>query len=376
MEKGTEYACWLHNIPGIGNKTIRKLVEYAGGEEAAYRLSQKEAQNILPPGKLSTFCKWQCEKEPAEVYENLINRKIQFVPWFSKQFPEKLREIPDSPYAVYLRGNGTIQGAGKVAVIGARSCSAYGARMAEFIGKELAEAGVVVVSGLARGIDGIGQRAAIKAGGCTVGVLGNGVDVYYPKENGRLYEECMEQGILLSEYAPGTAPKTWHFPARNRIISGLSDLVIVVEAREKSGTFITVDMALEQGREVVVVPGRFTDDLSRGCNRLIGQGAQIFTSMEEVLQYLPVCIKKQNEKGTDKEEKEENSNIEGREELEEKVYTLCDYYPRSLTEIYEELLRDERYRHIKMTQMLRAVVNLQIQGSIIEKGKNYYYRRN
>lgn len=167
-----------------------------------------------------------------------------------------------------------------VAVIGARECSEYGRYVAEELGQYLGRAGIQVISGMARGIDGISQQAALSAGGTSYGVLGCGVDICYPAQNRRLYEELLEKGGLLSTYAPGTKPLPQHFPPRNRIVSGLSDALIVIEARQKSGTLITVDMALEQGRDVYVVPGRLTDRLSDGCNHLLTQGAGVFLSPE------------------------------------------------------------------------------------------------
>ncbi len=155
--------------------------------------------------------------------------------------------------------------------------------MAGQLGTALAKAQIQVISGMARGIDGIGQRAVVEAGGSTFAVLGCGVDVIYPSENRRLYERIMERGGILSEYSPGTMPKARLFPCRNRLISGLSEAIVVIEAREKSGTMITVDMALEQGKDVYAFPGRLVDGLSSGCNRLIKQGAGVILSVEEFI---------------------------------------------------------------------------------------------
>jgi DNA processing protein len=168
-----------------------------------------------------------------------------------------------------------------VALIGARKCSGYGAAMAKLLGQVLAERGIAVVSGMARGVDGIGQKAACEAGGVTFAVLGCGVDVIYPAENKELYRQILTCGGIISEYIPGTAARPSLFPPRNRIISGLADVVVVVEAGEKSGTMITVDMALEQGREVYALPGRLVDRLSSGCNQLIKHGAGMVLSLEE-----------------------------------------------------------------------------------------------
>lgn len=371
IEERLCYACWIHAIPGMGNKTMRKLAEYAGGEKAAYSLPEKEIEAILTPRQAEAFRKCKRETEPERFYEIICEKGIVFAPWFSEHYPKQLLQIPDAPYAVYMVGRPIPENLRLVAVIGARNCSGYGERMAKQIGRELAERDVGLVSGLAKGVDGIGQWAAIEAGGYTVGVPGCGVDVCYPRENRRLYERCSEQGLLLSEYMPGTKPEAWHFPARNRLISGLSDAVIVVEAREKSGTLITVDMALEQGREVFAVPGRLTDPFSAGCNGLIGQGAQLFTSVEEVL----------NSFGTDwcravREQPKQEKGVEDNSGVASKIFELCDYYPKSVMEIYDELRKESGYQDILMQQVIEVLLDLTISGQISEKGQNYYYRRN
>lgn len=201
-------------------------------------------------------------------------------------YPARLKEIPGPPGELYVMGSLPGEDRAAVAVIGARDCSEYGRQVAARLGRMLGKNGIQVVSGMARGIDGIAQEAAVEVGGSSFAVLGSGVDICYPTQNRRLYEKLKTAGGILSEYPPGTPVKAWHFPPRNRIVSGLADAVIVVEAREKSGTLITVDMALEQGREVYAVPGRLTDGLSAGCNRLLKLGAGILVDPEEFLEEL------------------------------------------------------------------------------------------
>lgn len=201
-----------------------------------------------------------------------------------EEFPEKLRQIKNPPEGIYVRGQLPAEDKPTVAIIGARRCSTYGREMAEWFAGELAAAGVQVVSGMAAGVDGIAQRASLRAGGRSFGVLGCGTDICYPTDNRDLYETLQKRGGILSEYAPGTPPDAFHFPMRNRIISGISDAVLVVEAKERSGTLITVDFALEQGREVFVLPGRITDNLSAGCNRLLRQGAGIALSPKDIME--------------------------------------------------------------------------------------------
>jgi DNA processing protein len=201
------------------------------------------------------------------------------------RLPPLLRAIYDPPRRLYVRGRADedVLGRPAVAVVGARACSSYGAQVARRLGRELAAAGLVVVSGLARGIDGEAHRGALEAGGLTVAVLGCGIDRDYPAAHAELARRIRERGLVVSEYEPGVEPAPWRFPARNRIIAGLSAATVVVEARERSGALITADLALEEGRDVLAVPGEITSSLSAGTNALLKLGAAPCTSAEDVL---------------------------------------------------------------------------------------------
>ena len=192
-----------------------------------------------------------------------------------RDLPELLQQIHDPPRSLFLRGapDPEILARPAVAIVGARACSPYGAQVARMLGRELAAAGLVVVSGLARGIDGEAHRGALDAGGVTVAVLGCGIDRDYPAAHSELARRICERGLVVSEYEPGVEPAPWRFPARNRIIAGLTAVTVIVEARERSGALITADFALEDGREVLAVPGEITGTLSTGTNRLLRQGA-------------------------------------------------------------------------------------------------------
>lgn len=226
------------------------------------------------------------EKKREDLNPDMQKKGLRYVAREDAEFPARLLCIPQPPKGLYVIGDFPREDLPSVAIIGARDCSLYGENVARILGKRLGEKGIQVISGMARGIDGIGQEAALLAGGRSFGVLGCGVDICYPKSNLRLYERLKVQGGLISEFPPGTMPRAQHFPSRNRIVSGLSDIVVVVQARVKSGTLITVDMALDQGREVYVVPGRITDALSAGCNRLMKMGAGILLDTEEFLEEL------------------------------------------------------------------------------------------
>ena len=206
------------------------------------------------------------------------------------QFPPRLRLIHDPPPGLFMRASEPLDLGHRptVAIVGARACSSYGGQVARLVGRELAAAGLVVVSGLARGVDGEAHRGALEAGGATVGVLGCGVDRDYPAAHASLARGICEHGLVVSEYAPGVEPAPWRFPARNRIVAGLAAATVVVEAREGSGALITADFALEAGREVFAVPGEITSSLSAGTNALLRLGATPLTRVSDVLEPLGI----------------------------------------------------------------------------------------
>ena len=320
MENQKIYLAWLYTIPGIGGKTIQKLIQEVSTcsqnlpvEETArriYQLPTERLEALLSPSQLHAFLAARKSQRPYKQWEELNRRGITLLPLQEDTYPPALKNIPDPPAALFVKGSLPVPSLPPIAVIGARLCSDYGRYEARQFGIALARAGVQIISGMALGIDGIAQANALEAGGKTFAVLGCGVDVCYPPENKSLYDAIPSQGGLLSEYKPGTAPRSILFPQRNRIISGLSDLILVIEARQKSGTFITVDQALEQGKEVYALPGRICDRLSDGCNDLIRQGAGIATSPEDLLRDLYEIRKKKSatEEGTSSPRKETKTN--------------------------------------------------------------------
>ncbi len=281
-----ECAYFLAALPGMGSRRIHRMLEWCGNAANVYEAPEQVWRQVITAKHYVSVQEMRRTWDLQGNYQRLQEQGIGFVLEQEAAYPQRLKQIPDPPYGIFYRGALPAENIPSVAVIGARSCSEYGMYVAMELGRRLGEAGVQVISGLARGIDGISQLGAMEAGGRSFGILGSGVDVCYPRENQRIYDRLLYQGGILSEYAPGTSARPQNFPPRNRIVSGLSDAVIVVEAREQSGTLITVDMALEQGREVYVVPGRLTDALSTGCNRLLKQGAEILWSIPEFLQEL------------------------------------------------------------------------------------------
>jgi DNA processing protein len=217
--------------------------------------------------------------------ERLSAAGHRFLPRSSPGFPPLLRAIHDPPPGLFLRGSAEADLLSRpaVAVVGARACSGYGASVARSLARDLAGAGLVVVSGLARGIDAEAHRGALEAAGATVAVLGCGIDRDYPAAHAELARRVADSGLIVSEYAPGVEPAPWRFPARNRIVAGLCAATVAVEARERSGALITTDLALEEGREVFAVPGEITSALSAGTNALLKLGATPLTSAGDVL---------------------------------------------------------------------------------------------
>ena len=225
----------------------------------------------------------------AEGYRAALGAQdLRFVGRSERSYPRLLRELHDPPPGLFLRGAGGVEllSAPAVAIVGARSCSSYGGQVARLLGRELAAAGLVIVSGLARGVDGEAHRGALEAGGVTLAVLGCGIDRDYPAAHTHLARGICGTGLVVSEYAPRVEPAPWRFPARNRVIAGLCLATVIVEARERSGALITADFALEAGREVFAVPGEITSGLSKGTNALLRFGATPLTSTADVLEAL------------------------------------------------------------------------------------------
>ena len=298
--------------------------------------------------------------------------KIKYTFCNANDFPAKLLTIPDPPFGLFYRGELPDSVTPAVAVIGARKCSEYGHCMAKKLAQGLGKRGVNIISGMAIGIDGISQRAALEVGAHSYGVLGCGVDVVYPKSNQPLYERLIACGGVLSEYPVGTEPKPRLFPPRNRIISALSDVVLVVEAREKSGTLITVDMALEQGREVYVVPGRCTDNLSCGCNMLLRQGASAALCAEDIISDMgwdKLLTDTQDEKN---EGVSSYINTKDLTPLSRAICGLLDVLPVTQDTIIM-LLREQGFTET-VANVCKELVELELSGMIERAGGQYKLR--
>lgn len=294
------YLFWLSGLPGIGLRTLQKLMGHFGSAEAVYRASCRELGKAagLPAACRERILSRDGRCRAQREWEELREKEIRYLSFYNEEYPPRLKALSDPPKHLYIRGGLPEASRHSVGIIGARDCTIYGRDMARLFGYRLAEAGVQIISGMARGIDGWAHQGALESGGSTYAVLGCGVDICYPSVHKRLYDSILRRGGILSELPAGTGARAGFFPMRNRIISGLSDGVLIVEAREKSGSLITADAALEQGRDVFVIPGRIGDELSVGCNRLIRQGAVPVLSPSDILEYygIPEQVISENEK--------------------------------------------------------------------------------
>lgn len=289
-----------------------------------------------------------------------MKKQMRYVKRAQEEYPSRLRELEGMPEGLYTEGLLPEEGRPAAAIVGARLCSPYGRAQAYRFARALAEAGVQIISGLARGVDGWAHQGALEGGGDTWAVLGCGLDVCYPRENRKLYEAIRQRGGLISEYPPGTPPLGRQFPARNRIISGLADLVLVVEAREKSGSLITADFALEQGKTVYAVPGRLGDALSGGCNRLIAQGAGLAESPGVLLEELGLASAAS--KG---EDEKINFGLARRKDM---VYSCLSLVPKHVSCIAREA-------GVSAAQAGTELLELKLMGLVRETARNYFVRK-
>lgn len=291
---------WLSDIPGLGPKGREELdvifadetdIFLSSGEEIYTRIkayTREHGKRALTDKVVGLLADTGRRMASMKEYEGLADAGVRFISRYDPMYPKRLEGIYDPPHQLFVKGG--LPGDGRVAVgiVGARNCTVYGRDMARLFGYRLARAGIDVISGMAAGVDGWAHRGALEAGGRTYAVLGCGVGVCYPESNRNIYEGIPQNGGLISEYPVRYKPLASNFPARNRIISGLSDGILIVEARLRSGSLITADAALDQGKDVFVIPGRIGDELSIGCNRLIRQGAIPVLTPDDILEYYNV----------------------------------------------------------------------------------------
>ena len=286
------YWIGLKAVPGIGNVAFRRLLERFDTPEAALKASPVSFSGIkgMAPAVIDGIKNGEWRRFAEEECRRLETSSARLVTYISSDYPKSLFEIPDPPPFLYVKGE-LRSSELSIAIVGSRRATSYGLMTTGKLAEGLAGHGVCVVSGMARGVDTAAHKGALQAGGRSIGVLGCGVDNVYPPENRMLFEEMADKGCLVSEFPLGTLPLAENFPRRNRIISGLSSGVLVVEAAEKSGSLITAQYALEHGRDVFAVPGNISFATSRGCNRLIKQGAKLVDCVEDILEELPERVR-------------------------------------------------------------------------------------
>ncbi len=365
------YWYWLCNLFGIGRLTISKLLEEYETPDNVYNEDDDIVMSLISSGRrynitLSDYVNSKNVDNIIYSYERLNENGITFIHRESSLYPEKLRNIPDAPYGLYLKGTMPDSDKPGIAIIGSRNSTHYGREMARCFGRELARNGITIISGLARGIDGMGHRGAVEAGGYTLGVLGGGIDVVYPQENYDLFIEMEKSGGIISESNMGIRPVPGLFPHRNRIISGMADGILVVEAKEKSGTFITVDQGLEQGKEIFALPGRILDENSKGCNNLIKMGAHLVTDVSDILEIL-------GEMGFSDGEKSDMENrifnIDDVKNLlaptEKMVYSVLSVEPKFIDDIIAEVM-------LAPGEVCMYLNRMEIMGIVFEPTRNFY----
>lgn len=381
------YWYWLASLNEFTIKGIEKILDEFTHPKEFFTASSKTIVSFLKDNikKADIIITSRNEENIIKNYNKMCTSGIHFITAKDSEFPDKLKNIYSSPYWLFYIGSLPEVDKPSIAIVGARVCTNYGKDVAESLAYELSLAGIDVISGMATGIDGFAHWGAIKAGCRTYAILGTGPDICYPIENFMLYQKIINNGGVISEYPPKTAGKSFHFPMRNRIISGLADKIIVVEARKKSGSLITADYALEQGKDVYAVPGRINDKLSGGCLDLIWQGAKPIRDIYDIIEDFGIKTE------TDTNNKFNKGNNILNTDIKSKIYTSrCEknkksnilleteekivYANLSLTPKHVETLLEETA--LPVDNLLAALLMLELKDLIIQPVKNYYALQN
>ena len=281
------YWIGINLVKGIGAVRLRGLLDFFGDAKTAWEANSADLRAAgLSPAIVKRFIHTRENVNLQKVWDDIAAKNIRVMNWEDADYPARLREIAQPPPILYLRGEILEEDAWAVAIVGTRRVTAYGRQVTEEVAAFLAQKGITIVSGLARGVDGIAHQAALKAGGRTIAVLGSGVNRIYPPEHRNLAQSIEKSGAVISDYAPDTPPEGSNFPPRNRIISGLSMATIIIEAGQTSGALITANFALEQGREIFALPGNIYAPQSKGPNKLIQKGAHPLLQPRDILEVL------------------------------------------------------------------------------------------
>ncbi len=363
----TEKIMWyaLSKVPGLEVSYLERILATTGNIETLFRIRKQELRKILEglriPERIMEPLLIVREFDYRNEYDAMIQNGVSFIIRSDDDFPKRLRSISEAPYYLYYKGKLPTEDKPALAIIGARNCSVYGQQIAICFSKILAGCGIQIISGMARGIDGYAHKGALEASGYTCAVLGFGMDICYPKEHIGLKREIEQSGCIMTEYAFGIPGLSQNFPARNRLIAGISDAVFVVEAAKRSGTLITADFALEQGKMVYAVPGRIGDRLSEGCNELIRDGGKIINNPEDILSEFNLQLNKTVKKTRNQKNK---IVLETQEKI---VYACLDFEPRHIEQLV--LLTG-----LPQEELLVCLMRLEMLGVIRQPVKNYYIK--
>lgn len=361
-EKDIEAALVLNMTHGLGSRSFIKLHEYFGSAEAILRASRKDLEKVPGlkrdlPGRIVETRKTAVTEQEIALAEQ---HEARIVPFWSDEYPESLRHIHTPPILLYVKGEIRKTDALAVGIVGARRCSLYGRNQAERIAFELAARGFCIVSGMARGIDGAAHNGALKAGGRTIAVFGTGLATIYPREHGKLAERICENGALVSEFSMMTPADGRNFPPRNRIVSGLSMGVVVVEASRKSGSLITAAWAREQGREVFAVPGKIDSPLSMGPHGLIQDGAKLVAGVADIINELGEAGSKLD--GKEAQQTLFEKQIEG---LNEREKMIADILERDEAKGIDEIADEAK---LPVSTVMSTLTVLQIRKVVTDTG--------
>lgn len=312
LPKDKIYWVAFNNFEGIGPARFKLLLDWFGSAEKAWKASKEDLLKLgLGEKRVADFCKFRESFDPQKYFSDLSSKNIAVLTLVDKEYPELLRQISDAPPVLFIksRKSGEVFNNLSFAVVGTRKITTYGRQVTEILVRDLVLAGLTIISGMARGVDSVAHQTALEAGGKTIAVLGSGVEVVYPPENKKLYEEIIEKGAVISEFPPEFPAFPRNFPARNRIISGLALGTLVTEATEDSGSLITASCAADQGREVFAVPGPITSPQTKGTSELIKKGAKLVSNAQDVLEELNIesRIKKAEGRRVLPESKEEEA---------------------------------------------------------------------
>ncbi len=347
--------------PGLASRLSARVLRKFGSPDGVFRASLADLESCnLPAQAAQAIVKKESFKRAEKELDGV--RKIancRLLNWTEPEYPQTLLQIYDPPVLLYVRGDVQVLNLPSLSIVGTRRPTLYGTQMAQRLGRELAARGIVIVSGLARGIDAIGHQGALDANGRAIGVLGTGIDVCYPKENKKLYEKVLERGAIITEFPLRTHPAPENFPVRNRIVAGMPLGVVVIEGAQYSGSLITARLAMEFGREVFGVPGNVTQPVSFAPNLLIKQGAKLVTNAEDVIEELPTPVRVALVQAEQPEAEQRNllaaASLNG---SEKKLYELLNAdEPKPIDDIVER-------SGLNSSEVLATLFNLEMKGII------------